>query len=117
ESKVAVVPVDAFDAACAPLLERTLGLVRLTLGGNGLSNGDGEVLEEGPAKELAGLYVVGGASALPAVARGLRAAYGRRVRRSPYPSAAIAIGLAIAADEAADYQLEDRFHHNLGVFR
>jgi molecular chaperone DnaK (HSP70) len=123
ESVVEVVPVDVFDAACAPLLDRTLQLVRVTLGGaltNGsaLTNGDADAAgEEGPAKEIAGLYVVGGASALPAVARGLRAAYGRRVRRSPYPSGAIAIGLAIAADEAADYELKDRFHHNLGVFR
>jgi molecular chaperone DnaK (HSP70) len=118
ENHVEVVAVDAFDAACAPLLERTLSLVRLTLGQHDpeASDGDGAA-EEGPAREIAGLYVVGGASALPAVARGLRTAYGRRVRRSPYPSGAIAIGLAIAADEAADYELKDRFHHNLGVFR
>ena len=58
-----------------------------------------------------------GASALPAVSRALRATYGRRVKRSPYPSAAIAIGLAIAADQAGDYELTERFHHNLGVFR
>ena len=118
EALVVVVPADAFDAACTPLLERTLELVRLTLGGHEHTNGNPELaLDEGAAKEIAGLYVVGGASALPAVARGLRAAYGRRVRRSPYPSAAIAIGLAIAADEASNYQLRDRFHHNLGVFR
>jgi molecular chaperone DnaK (HSP70) len=118
ETLVAVVPVDAFDAACAPLLERTLELVRQTLGGVELTNGDAEVaLDDAAAKEIAGLYVVGGASALPAVARGLRGAYGRRVRRSPYPSGAIAIGLAIAADEASSYDLKDRFHHNLGVFR
>jgi molecular chaperone DnaK (HSP70) len=117
ESLIAVVAVDAFDAACAPLLDRTLQLVRHTLGG-ALTNGDADgANDEGPAREIAGVYVVGGASALPAVARGLRTAYGRRVRRSPYPSGAIAIGLAIAADEAADYELKDRFHHNLGVFR
>jgi molecular chaperone DnaK (HSP70) len=118
EAHVEVVPIDAFDAACAPLLERTLELVRLTLGQNGITNGTAELdPEDAAAKEIAGLYVVGGASALPVVARALRAAYGRRVRRSPYPSGAIAIGLAIAADEAAEYQLKDRFHHNLGVFR
>ncbi len=127
--QVEVVGADAYDAACAPLLERTLELVRLTLGhysGNhsgsnfSASNGEtgGEALEESPAaKDIAGLYVVGGASALPAVARNLRTFYGRRVRRSPYPSGAIAIGLAIAADEAANYDLKERFHHNLGVFR
>jgi len=122
ENRIEVVPVDAFDAACAPLLERTLALVRMTLGGATLTNGDADfgsdfASEDGAAKEIAGVYVVGGASALPAVARGLRVAYGRRVRRSPYPSGAIAIGLAIAADEAAEYELRDRFHHSLGVFR
>ena len=44
--------------------------------------------------EIAGIYVVGGASALPAIGRALRDAYGKRVHRSPYPSAAAAIGLA-----------------------
>jgi molecular chaperone DnaK (HSP70) len=118
EGQVEIVTIDAFDAGSAPLLERTLALVRLTLGQNGASDGDLDASgEDGPAKEIAGVYVVGGASALPAVARGLRTAYGRRVRRSPYPSGAIAIGLAIAADEAAEYELKDRFHHNLGVFR
>jgi len=119
EGKTVVVATDGYDAACAPLLERTLELVRLTLGAssNAATNGAGESEEEDTTKDVAGLYVVGGASALPAVARALRAAYGRRVRRSPYPSGAIAIGLAIAADEAADYKLQERFHHNLGVFR
>jgi molecular chaperone DnaK (HSP70) len=118
ETQAEVVTIDAFDAACAPLLERSLALVRLTLGQNGAVEADIDAAtDEGPAREIAGVYVVGGASALPAVARALRTAYGRRVRRSPYPSGAIAIGLAIAADEAAEYELRDRFHHNLGVFR
>ena len=82
EGKTVVVGVDAYDAACAPLLERTLDLVRLTLGASSITvaNGAGEI-EEDTTKDVAGLYVVGGASALPAVARCLRATYGRRVRR------------------------------------
>jgi molecular chaperone DnaK (HSP70) len=126
ENQMQVVPVDAYDAACGPLLERTLELVRLMLsassgavlpGEEGTAAEEGAARDEGAAREVAGLYVVGGASALPAVARGLRAVYGRRVKRSPYPSAAIAIGLAIAVDEAAEYELQERFYHNLGVFR
>lgn len=123
EAHVEVVAMDAFEAACAPLIDRTLELVHETLGSGGGSlaenaNGHAEHEQNGdPTREIAGLYVVGGASALPAVARGLRALYGRRVRRSPYPSGAIAIGLAIAADEHESYRLDQRFHHNLGVFR
>jgi molecular chaperone DnaK (HSP70) len=127
ENQIQVVMVDAYDAACAPLLERTLELVRAMLGtpsnGSSVTGSEDEVADsldaaaEGAVKEVAGLYVVGGASALPAVARALRTSYGRRVRRSPYPSGAIAIGLAIAADEASTYELQERFYHNLGVFR
>jgi molecular chaperone DnaK (HSP70) len=118
EAKGVTVAMDAYDAACTPLLERTLELVRLTLGASPgdaveASNDDGDDGVQG----IAGLYVVGGASALPAVARGLKVAYGRRVKRSPYPSGAIAIGLAIAADEAQTITLPQRYQHNLGVFR
>src|SRR6185369_4821206 len=67
--------------------------------------------------EIAGIYVVGGASALPIVGRVLRELFGRRVHRSPYPSAAIAMGLAIAADEEAGFELTDRLSRHFGVFR
>jgi molecular chaperone DnaK (HSP70) len=66
---------------------------------------------------VAGVYVVGGASELPAVGRMLRVRFGRRVHRSPYPSAAIAIGLAIAGDMDAGFRLTDRFSRAFGVFR
>jgi hypothetical protein len=39
------------------------------------------------------------------------------VHRSSYPSAAIAIGLAIAADEDAGFELSDRLSRHFGVFR
>ena len=67
--------------------------------------------------ELAGIYVVGGASGLPLVPRVLRERFGRRVHRSPYPSAATAIGLAIAAEEDAAVEVHEQFTRHLGVFR
>jgi len=67
--------------------------------------------------DIAGIYAVGGASELPIVGRALRERFGRRVHRSPYPSAAIAIGLAIAADDTAGFELVDRFSRTFGVFR
>ncbi|MGA4669106.1 Hsp70 family protein [Propionibacteriaceae bacterium Y1923] len=67
--------------------------------------------------EVAGIYLVGGASGLPLVARRLREQFGRRVHRSPYPAASTAIGLAIAADESAGFSLQDRLSRGFGVFR
>lgn len=67
--------------------------------------------------ELAGIYVVGGASGLPLVPRVLRERFGRRVHRSPYPSAATAIGCAIAAGRAETLALTERLGRHLGVFR
>jgi molecular chaperone DnaK (HSP70) len=54
---------------------------------------------------------------LPLVGRLLRERYGRKVRTSPYPHAATAIGLAIAADQDAGYQLRERFTRHFGVWR
>jgi molecular chaperone DnaK (HSP70) len=102
------VSAEAYAAVCQPLVDRTLEamapLVRLA--------GDEEDLAG-----VAGVYVVGGASSLPVVARTLRDAFGRRVHRSPYPRGAVAIGLAIASDRTERFQLTDRFSRNFGVFR
>src|SRR5439155_21406017 len=68
-------------------------------------------------RAVAALYVVGGSSAPPLLARVLRERYGRQVRTSPYPHAATAIGLAIAADQDAGYQLHERFTRHFGVWR
>jgi molecular chaperone DnaK (HSP70) len=66
---------------------------------------------------VAGIYIVGGASGLPLVPRLLRSRFGRRVHRSPMPSASTAVGLAIAADPDAGYSLRDRLSRGFGVFR
>lgn len=99
----------AFYERCRPLVERTLeALDRAAI--RGLQNAD-------PEEEVAALYLVGGSSDLPLVGRMLREKYGRRVKRSPYPHAAVAIGLAITADADSGYTLTERFTRYFGVWR
>lgn len=99
-----VVDAKRYYDACSPLMERTLSVLE-------------NLLEGGALDEVAGLYVVGGASSLPVVARRLREVYARRVHRSVYPSASTAIGLAIAFDEQSEYSITERFSRTFGVFR
>ncbi|HTU62107.1 MAG TPA: Hsp70 family protein, partial [Polyangiales bacterium] len=107
------VPVAEYYDACTPLVERTLAAMQPVM-----ARFEGEMQATSAlASQVAGVYVVGGASSLPLVPRLLRVQYGRRVHKSPYPSAAVAIGLAIAADDEAGFELSDRFTHTFGVFR
>jgi len=106
-----ILPTSDFYAACLPLVERTVDAMMPVMT---------RFEEEAGAPDLedvAGIYVVGGGSELPVVGRVLRERFGRRVHRSPYPSAAVAIGLAIAADAAPDFALVDRFARAFGVLR
>ncbi|MEQ1570110.1 MAG: Hsp70 family protein, partial [Myxococcota bacterium] len=97
---------------CLPLVERSLDAIgRVLAPGSGATDEDRFALES-----LAGVYVVGGASDLPVVARRLREVFGRRVKRSAYASGATAVGLAIAFDEQAP-RISDRFSRTFGVFR
>jgi molecular chaperone DnaK (HSP70) len=106
-----IVPVADYYESCGPLVDRTVEAIASLM----------PRLEEDVAspslEEVAGIYVVGGASDLPLVARSLRTRFGRRVHRSPYPSAAVAIGLSIAADSEAGFELVDRYARTFGVFR
>ncbi|WP_219107851.1 Hsp70 family protein [Austwickia sp. TVS 96-490-7B] len=104
-----VVPTDDFYARAATLVESTVEAMAPLI--DGLDEGEPDLTE------VAGVYLVGGASGLPLVPRMLRARFGRRVHRSPYPAASTAIGLAIAADPEAGYHLRDRLSRGFGVFR
>jgi len=98
------IPVAAFYDLCRPLIEETRQVVE-------------ELLAAHPEHALETLYVTGGGSELPPVARVLRESFGRRVRRSAYMRSGTAIGLAIHGDAQAGYVLKDRFTQNFGVWR
>ena len=107
EAGVTIQVAEYYDAV-TPLIEKSISLIRPLI----------QQMEDGADEaELAGIYLVGGASALPLVARMLRDAFGRRVFRSPYPAASTALGLAIAADETGGFSITDRFSRSFGVFR
>jgi hypothetical protein len=100
-------PIEDVWEACAPLVERTIGATEPVL--------SAAEVEEG---ELAGVYVVGGAGAFPLVGRRLRERFGdKRVKRSPHPFAATAVGLALFLDGEAGFSLADRLTRHFGVFR
>ncbi len=105
-----VIPVAEYYECCQPLVERTIAAVESAIAQVGSD-------PEPAWKSVAAIYLVGGSSDLPVVSRTLRERYGRRIRRSPYPFAATAIGLAIAADAEAGYELKETFTRHFGVWR
>lgn len=97
------IPVDAYYERCRPLIEQTRAVVE-------------NLLSSRSATSLDTLYVTGGGSELPPVARILRETFGRKVRRSAYMRSASAVGLAIRAGIAAD-SLREQFNQNFGIWR
>ena len=96
--------VDAFYERCRPLIEASRAVVE-------------DLLAAHPDHAIDTLYLTGGGSELPPVARILREIFGRRVRRSAYMRSATAIGLAIRAGGHEDCNLQDQFTQNFGVWR
>ncbi len=97
------IPVDTFYECCRPLIESTREVVE-------------SLLADHSGLALDTLYVTGGGSELPPVARILRETFGRKVRRSAYMRSASAVGLAIRASAQAD-ALRDQFNQNFGIWR
>lgn len=97
------VAVSDFYERCRHLVETTVRTVD-------------ELLDREPGVVDA-LYVTGGGSELPLVARVLRESFGRKVKRSAYTRSATAIGLAIQGDAASGYVLRERFARTFGVWR
>lgn len=102
--------IDEVYSVCAPLVDQTVDLLDRVL----RDPNRGAT----PWSDLAGIYVVGGAGGFPLVARMLRSTFGdKRVKRSPHPFAATAIGLAVFLDKESDFELSERFSRHFGVFR
>ncbi len=105
------IAVEEVYAVCGGLVERSLDRVEEVLAAGTARSGIGW-------EEVASIYVAGGASSFPPVLRRLRERYGeKRVRRSPHPHAATAIGLACFLDEESGVVLRDRLSRTFGVFR
>jgi molecular chaperone DnaK (HSP70) len=105
DATVTVACADYYEA-CGPLVDAAVEVLDQVLARGGAA----EDLDD-----VAAIYVVGGASSLPVVGRRLRERYGRRVKRSQYPSGATAIGLAAAL--AGRVAVEDQLGRSFGVFR
>ena len=104
--------MDDLYAACAPLVEKTVKVLSRVLRDPARPGGDVDW------SEVAGIYTVGGAGSFPLVGRMLRKSFGeKRVKRSPHPFAATAIGLAAFLDKEAGFALSERFSRYFGVFR
>ncbi len=99
---VAVVPVADYYARCQPLIDETIHAVE-------------DLVRR--YDRVSTIYVTGGGSDLPMVARALKERFGRKVKRSQYARSATAIGLAIRADAQAGYRLREKFTRNFGVWR
>jgi molecular chaperone DnaK len=104
--------IDEVYSVCAPLVDPTIELLDRIL--HDPTQGGRDVAWS----EVAGIYVVGGAGGFPLVSRMLRTTFGeKRVKRSPHPFAATAIGLAVFLDKEAGFALSERFSRHFGVFR
>jgi molecular chaperone DnaK (HSP70) len=101
-----------FYQCCQPAVQETIHAVESLMKSHRLGPAP-----SGGEAHVDTLYVTGGASELPLVARMLREVFGRSVRRSAYTRFSTAIGLAIQADSEAGYQLRDRFTRYFGVWR
>jgi len=106
-----------FYARCQLLVQETLHATEDLLAAHGYGPSGSSASAQAGEQHLEALYVTGGGSELPLVARMLREAFGRRVRRSAYTRSATAIGLAIQADAQAGYVLRDKFTRHFGVWR
>jgi molecular chaperone DnaK (HSP70) len=107
EGREVLLPVSLFYEKCNPLIQKTLQATEDVM----------QAVMGDDLQSLACVYLVGGSCELPILVRTLRERFGKRVRRSPYPSAATAIGLAISADQERSYELHERFHRHFGVWR
>jgi molecular chaperone DnaK (HSP70) len=112
ETEPVVLDVAEYYDRCQPLLDQTiekLDRVFTSLVEKGID-------PDNP-RELGAVYLVGGGSAFPQVARTLRTRFKRKVQLAVQPHAATAIGLAVAADAQAEIYVRESSTRHFGVWR
>lgn len=97
--------------ACEDLVQRTLSLV------DNVFDSLPDHIEREDARQLGAIYLVGGAVAFPAVTKALRQVHERKVKLTPDPHAATAIGLAVAADPGNRVEINEATTRYFGVWR
>lgn len=110
EPKVLRLDAKAYYKRCEPLVERTVEvvtrLVERVCGNEGL-------------EEFTALYLVGGMSNFPLIARQLKSLYGQhKVKKSHHCDSAVAIGLAILSDgDSENFVLKESLTRYFGLWR
>ncbi len=112
EQDEVVMDVGPIYDATQPLIDRTLGAMTALFSGLRCHG-----IDPDNARELGAVYLVGGSVQFPAVQRALRAQFGRKIQLAPQPHASTAVGLAIAADEAAGIFVREAPTRHFGVWR
>ena len=97
---------------CRPLIERSLETVQGVMDDLPKFGIDPE-----DTQGFAAVYLVGGSVAFPPVSRRLRELFARKVRISPYPQAATAIGLAVSLDPQARVLIRESVSRHFGLWR
>lgn len=112
EERTCILGTKEIYARCLPLVERSMETVQgvmQDLQNFGIDPEDGQ--------SFAAVYLVGGSVAFPPVSRRLRELFGRKIRISPYPQAATAIGLAVSADPQARILVQESVSRHFGLWR
>jgi molecular chaperone DnaK (HSP70) len=97
---------------CEPLIHATVDLIDQVF-----AHLPEHAIDPDNPRELAGLYLVGGAVAFPPVGRILRSRYKRKIQLAPQPHAATAVGLAVFADPGAGIFVREAITRHFGVWR
>ena len=112
EAEQVMLDVNDIYQAATPLIERTL----VSLEGL-FDELRAHGIDPENSRELGAVYLVGGSVQFPAVQRLLRHRFGRKIQLAPQPHAATAIGLAVAADSAAEIFVRESPTRHFGVWR
>ncbi|HMK66688.1 MAG TPA: Hsp70 family protein, partial [Thermodesulfobacteriota bacterium] len=97
---------------CGPLIQRSLDELRQIM-----ERLPEEGIDPEDTRALAAIYLVGGSVSFPPVSRRLREDFPTKVKVSPYPHAATAIGLAVASDPLLGVRVRESVSRYFGLWR